>query len=131
MPRLARPSARSRNGLLGPNVASRSPAPEPCTSTTAGNGPAPTGTVTAPGKAQPPASTVAGSSRNVAGATYDADENGVAGAAAAPGLILNPAIRPAASNATSTSTSPRSNAQVTTTTRISPCISVRVAVCPL
>ena len=69
IPRLARPSARSRNTLFGPSDSSRSFGPEPWTSTTPGNGPSPTGVDRVPGSGQPPTSTITASSRNAAGVT--------------------------------------------------------------
>jgi hypothetical protein len=44
----------SRNGAFAPMVSSRSCAPEPCTSTTAGNGPAPRGKVNVAGRPSSP-----------------------------------------------------------------------------
>ena len=58
MPRLASPQAKSLNGLFDPMVSSSSCGPDPCTSTTAGNGPAPLGSVSVPGSCQAPLATV-------------------------------------------------------------------------
>ena len=63
-PREARPWARSRNGLAAPTVSSRSFGPEPWTSTTAGNGPLPTGIASVPGTDHSPEPTVTSRSRN-------------------------------------------------------------------
>ena len=74
MPFDARPQARSRSGLLGPMVSSRSWGPEPATSTTAGNGPAPAGIERVPGRDQGAAPTVTSVSVNADGSTYAAGD---------------------------------------------------------
>ncbi len=52
MPREASPQARSRKTFVPPTVSSRSWGPDPCTRTTAGNGPLPTGMESVPGRIQ-------------------------------------------------------------------------------
>lgn len=60
IPRAASPHARSRYGLIwlygatSPMVRSRSPAPDPCTMMSAGNGPFPPGRVSVPGSGTGP-----------------------------------------------------------------------------
>ncbi len=93
MPRSASPHARSRNGVFGPTVASRSCGPEPCTSTTAASILS-FGSDSVPGSAHSPLPTVTGCSvkRLAAG--------GVAGAVVAGrGVRRSPAILSSASNA--------------------------------
>jgi hypothetical protein len=65
----ARPYARSRRGLFGPIVSSRSWGPQPAMSTTAGNGPAPVGIVSVPGSAHGVEPTVMSVSLKVPGRT--------------------------------------------------------------
>src|SRR4051794_11631121 len=90
IPRDASPSARSRNTLVPPTASSRVFGPEPCTSTTAGNGPAPLGTVSVPGSFQSSVPTVTGRSVNVPALLYAGGCQG-----ASPGKRNMPATRPA------------------------------------
>ena len=106
MPRLARPSARSRNGLLGPMVSSRSFGPEPCTSTTAGQGPSPTGVVSVPGRSRSPTVT----SRDETSPAY-----GGCSHASVTGWKNSPAMRCSASKTTRMFNAECSNWAVTTT----------------
>src|SRR5580700_3531768 len=102
MPRLASPQARSANGLLGPTVSSSSCGPEPCTSTTAGNGPSTLGLVNLPGSWYFPFSSESGSSVNELSLAYVGGIQG--GGACWCGRKPNPAILPLYFSATVAST---------------------------
>ena len=86
----------SRKGLFGPIVSSRSCGPEPCTSTTAGNGPPPFGIASVPGRAR--SSSPTASSRSLKFASSRTAAAG-AGAAAWAGWIMKPTTLPETSMA--------------------------------
>src|ERR1039458_1237224 len=115
MPLVANPQARSRNGLLAPMVSSRSFGPEPCTSTTAGQGPTPAlGSVSVPGNRHSPRPKVNSFSRNALVRAYGGGS--LASAAGWLGTKNKPATCPLTSNTTFVSSAIRSNWQVTSTT---------------
>ena len=95
MPCEARPQARSRKGLLGPMVSSRSLGPEPCTSTTAGKGPLPVGQGQRAG--QGPFAAADRHLHLVEGAAVDVSRRGgrYAGVGVAWGTNCSPLIGPA------------------------------------
>src|ERR1019366_1568868 len=115
MPLVANPQARSRNGLLAPMVSSRSFGPEPCTRTTAGQGPTPAlGSVSVPGNRHSPRPTVNSFSRNALVRAYGGGS--LASAAGWLGTKNKPATCPLTSNTTFVSSAIRSNWQVTSST---------------
>src|SRR5215217_108503 len=120
MPREASPSAMSLKGLFGPIVSSRSPGPDPCTSTTPAKGPAPVGTVNVPGSGHSvPAPMTTSVSVYAAGFAYEGSEDGVGAVTLAPGRKKSPEISPAGLNVVCTSIVAFANSQVVTTTRTS------------
>src|SRR5688572_12345720 len=93
-------------------LSSRSFGPEPCTNTTAGNGPLPLGIESVARSAYSPLETVAGSSVNFDESMYDGRGSG---AAFFGGLKYNPDTFPRESYDTCTIASDRSNAHVSCT----------------
>jgi len=104
--------------LLGPIVSSRSLGPEPCTSTTAGHGPEPTGVVSVPGRGQSPSAPTVTSRRSTSPAYDGASQaSAVADSPGVPeaGWKNRPAMRRSASKTTRMSRSERSNRLVAMT----------------
>ena len=80
MPFAAKPSARSRNGLFGPMVSSRSFGPEPWTSTTTGGRTVAVGTSSVAGNGHPGAPVTSASSRTPGGSGRETAGGAGAGA---------------------------------------------------